>query len=287
MKEKKNAAFIQDRLLSLLDNILAYVVIIGLGIAIPAVIGFVLRLEIQVTLLIVVIIGQILGLLLLFRIQRKLSVAQSEKHILVQSDETSDFYLIDEFGLPHLIKDENTSLYFMEILSRKPSEVPRISASKLKPAGASITSIRDWRAPRTIESKMSSEAQHSLWLSHKYIRKVNDTKAISIDIRNDNDQVLQINSVKLAFSNTAPPLTLSDISPKNKPTSVGLLECTLLFEGGTSNKALSPQETSRLDLFLKESFSENELSEIIGAIFGYITMSGVFRDINVSLHHEV
>ncbi|PKO13018.1 MAG: hypothetical protein CVU39_21000 [Chloroflexi bacterium HGW-Chloroflexi-10] len=287
MNEKRKAALLKDRLLSLFDNILANLMIIGLGIAIPAIIGFFLKLEIQLILLIILIVGQIIGLILLSRIHRRLSTTKPDKNILVQGDKTTDIFLIDDFGLPHQIKDENTQQYFLDILGYKENEIPKISADRLKPIGESIISISKWRPPKTIEKEMSSIAQRSLWLSHKYIRKENGVKAISIDIRNDNDQVLLINSAKLGFSNSAPPLTISDISPKNRPGSLGLLECTLLFDSGTPNKALSPQETSRLDLFLKDNFSEEELSEIIGARFGFITMAGVFKDVNVSLFHEV
>ena len=104
MQEKRKSNFIQERILSLFDNILAKAVIIGLGIAIPAIVGFILKLEIQLTLLIVLLVGQVLGLFLLFRIQKKLSNNKTEKSILVQNVETKGVYLIDDFGLPHLIR---------------------------------------------------------------------------------------------------------------------------------------------------------------------------------------
>jgi len=83
MQEKRKSNFIQERILSLFDNILAKAVIIGLGIAIPAIVGFILKLEIQLTLLIVLLVGQVLGLFLLFRIQKKLSNNKTEKSIIV------------------------------------------------------------------------------------------------------------------------------------------------------------------------------------------------------------
>lgn len=283
VKEKRTTNFIRERLLSLFDNIIAYVVLIGLGIAIPAIVGFVLKLEIQLILLIILLLGQVFGLFLLFGIQRKLSNTKTEKQIIVQNTDTSNFYLIDDFGLPHLINDDNTALYFIEILGYKPNEVPKVSASKLKPVGASIISIRDWRPPRTIQDNMSAEARESLKIMSKYVRAKSAKKVISFNLRNDNTQVIEINSARLVFDSDA-PITVADISAKNEPKIEGLLGCKLLFDGKSKSKSLLPQKEYRLDLFLDRELSEKDMNRIITSRFGYIEVKGLFRDTEVYLH---
>ena len=284
MKEKRKTAFLQNRLLSLFDNILAYIVIIGLGIVIPAIIGFILKIEIQLIFLIILFVGQMIGLALLFNIQKKLSGTKKEKQILVQSDETNDIYFIDDFGLPHPIKDENTQLYFLEILGYKSNEIPKISARGLKPMGANIISIRDWHPPRPLKDERSAEANKWLKILPKNVQVENSKKVISFNLRNDNsEQIIQINSARLVFNGDA-PLTIADISSINEPENVGLLACKLLFDGNSKNKALLPQKEYRAYLYTNRNELDSNIDQIIGSRFGYIEIRGLFRETEVYFH---
>jgi len=287
MSEKQKVEFFRDRILSIFDNVVWIAFVYLLSILIPIVGGLLLKIEIQVLLLIALLICQILGFVLLYSIRRKLSGNDKKNNHLVKNKDTGDLYLIDRFGLPHTINDKETSLYFMEIFGFSSDEIPSVSPESIKPLGAEITAIRRWKAPRTKEDEMSSEARGSFWVSHKYARNEGNTKIISVDVRNDNDQVVQIDSVKLVFMDSAPPLSISDISPKNKPTAVGLLQCKMLFKAETPSKALSPEEANRLDLFLKGDFSESEMTKLVGTRFGYLEVSGTFRDTHISFHIDV
>ena len=287
MSEKQKNEFFRDRILSIFDNVVWIALVYLLSILIPVIGGLLLKIEIQILLLIALLFCQILGFVLLYSIRRNLSGNHKKNSHLVQNKDTGDLYLIDRFGLPHIINDKETSLYFMETFGYANDEIPLVTPESIKPLGAEITAIRRWKAPRTKEDEMSSEARGSFWVSHKYERNEGNTKIISVDIRNDNDQVIQIDSVKLVFLDSAPPLSISDISPKNKPTAVGLLQCKMLFKAETPSKALSPEEENRLDLYLKGDFSKSEMTKLVGTRFGYLEISGTFRDTRISFHIDV
>lgn len=287
MSKKQNTSFFRDRILSIFDNVVWIALVYLLSILIPIVAGILLRVEIQVLLLIALLICQILGFILLYSIKSSLVGKNKKNNYLIQNKDTGDLYLVDRFGLPHIIADKDTSLYFIEALGFTIDEIPLVSPESLKPFGAEVKAMRQWKAPRTKEIEMSSEARGSFWVSHKYTRNEGNVKIISVDVRNDNDQVVQIDSVKLVFMDSAPPLSVSDISPKNKPSAVGLLQCKMLFKAETPSKALSPEEENRLDLFLKGNFSEGEMTKLVGTRFGYLEFSGTFRDTQISFMIDV
>jgi len=61
----------------------------------------------------------------------------------------------------------------------------------------------------------------------------------------------------------------------------------MLFKAETPSKALSPEEENRLDLYLKGDFSKSEMTKLVGTRFGYLEISGTFRDTRISFHIDV
>jgi hypothetical protein len=275
--------FFRDRILNFLDNLAFTGIMYALSIVLPVVLGIVLKLEIQVILLMLLLGGQVIAILLLFSVQRKLTRKVQRKDQLIRNADTDAVYFIDRFGLPHPIGDERTVLYFMHVLGYRPDELAEAPSSALRPSGAEVTAIREWRMPRTVEDDMSHEARSLLKLSPKHIRTENGSKVLSFDVRNDSDHCIQIDSARLVFDADA-PLAITDISPKNKPTAVAMMSCVLLFNGESESKRLVSQEESRLDLALNRSLTAAEASAITSARFGYIEIKGIYRDTQVTFH---
>jgi hypothetical protein len=283
---KTKPIFFRDRLLSFFDNLVFAGVMYGLSIVLPVILGVVLNLEIQVILLMLLLGGQVVAILLLFSVRRRLTYKTQRKDWLVRSTDSDTVYFIDRFGLPHPIEDDDTALYFMQVLGYRPDELTETPSSALRPSGAEVTAIHKWRRPRTVEDDMSHEARSLLKLSPKYVGTENSSKVLSFDVRNDSDHSIQINSARLVFDVDA-PLAIADISPQNKPTAVGLLTCVLLFNGESESKKLASQERSRLDLALRRSLTAAEATAITSARLGYIEIKGIYRDTQVTFHVSV
>jgi hypothetical protein len=174
----------------------------------------------------------------------------------------------------------------METLGYKQGELMRVPPETLRPLGSEVTAIRSWRRPWTEGDEISHEARRSLKMLKRYFRMEGDLRVLSFDVRNDGEQFIQINSAKLVFDMDA-PLAMLDISPKNKPMSAGLLTCTLLFNGESESRRLSPQEESRLDLILKRRLTKEESDVIQGVRLGYIEIAGIFRETEIEFHVPV
>jgi len=282
----KKSSFFRNRLLGIFDNLFASVILSVLVVVLPIVFAFILNLGTQVALLLALLFCQVLIIGLLLSIQRRVSKSTGKKEILVQSADTNIPHLLDRYGLPHPISDEDTAIYLMETLGYKQDELLKVPLETLRPLGSEVIAIRRWRRPRTIEDEMTAEARRSLKMLKKYFRTEDSLKVLSFDVRNDGEQYIQINSAKLVFDTDA-PLAILDISPKNKPISAGLLTCRLLFNGESESRRLSPQEESRLDLMLKRRLTKEESDVIQSTRLGYIEITGTFRDTEIDFHLSV
>jgi hypothetical protein len=285
MEEKSEARpkFFRDRLLGIFDNLVSSAILYGLGILLPVVLGIILRLEFHVILLILLLVGQAIVVLLLLSIRRGLSNRAEKKELMVQSADTNAVYLIDRFGLSHLIKDADTALYLMQILGYQSDELKKVAPTALRPPGAEVTAIRQFRRPLGRQDKMTNQARTSLKCSPKRFRTEGGSRVLFFDIRNDSDYSMLIDSARLVFDMDA-PLSSADPAPQHRPTAAGLLACKLLFNGESESKKLSAREESRLDLALRRNLTEEECAEIAGARLGHIEIAGMFRDAQVTFH---
>ena len=186
------AEFLQKRFWGLFDNLLAGVVLSVVALALPVVIGLILKLKFDTILLALLLIWQFFIFLSLLSIRRKLSSKSKRADQLVREADSNTIYLIDRFGLPHPINDEDTALYFMQMLGYEPDELPEVSPRKLKPTGAEVAGRREWSSPATIEDKMSAEARRTLKVLRKDIRTEDGSKILTFYVRNDSEHNLQI-----------------------------------------------------------------------------------------------
>jgi hypothetical protein len=274
----------RDRFLSIFDNVITNFVVYFLSIAIPIIIGIFFHLGIQTTLLILVLIVQILISLMLFDVRKTFTERHTNKtSSLVKNIDNAQIYLVDQYQLPHPISDKDTALYFAAAFGYQLDEIPHVDNKFLKPVGTEITSLRNWHPPRTVEDEMSAEAQRSIRLMKKYIRSENGKKILSFCIRNNSDNNIQINTAKLVFDSDA-PMSVGDISSKNKPLVAGLLECSLMFGSNDESQSIPPQQERQADLYLKKSLMPEDGDALTSVRLGYIRVKGFYRDTQIEFH---
>jgi len=282
----QTSRFVRDRLLGVFDSLLAQSVLLGTALVGPLVLGFALGLEPGVIALVVLLVCQIALLALLVSVRRALVTDRVEHEPLVRAAGTDTILLVDRFGLPRPVSDRNTLLYLAEILGCQADDLPEVPHDTLKPVGPPVKSLRDWSPPRTVESAMSFEASRSLKFLRRTTRKDDGSTILSFHIRYDSPYPIQINSAKLVFVEGS-PVPEADISPAHSPITLGLPQCTLLFNGESQARVLSSQQQCLLELAILRDLSPEECERITTIKLGYIAFSGEFRDTQVVFHKEV
>lgn len=274
--------FIKERLYGLIDNVLFW----GLTLLISIIIGILLRLELQVILLIIMLISQLIIFSFVFSIWRRIVGKTLIKDAIIRDEENNNLYLIDRDGLSHPIENDHTALYLKEILGYQNNDIPRAAIQTLRPFGAEVISIREWRPPQSEEDDVRYKLYRSIRLIKKYFRSIDNQETLSFVLRNDGEHTIQVISAKLRFELDA-PLSMTDISRKNKPSPLGLISCTLLFDGEIETKNISPQEDSILNLMLTRKITEEDTEIITSVRLGYIDLLCKLQGIQADTHIPV
>jgi hypothetical protein len=275
--------FLRDRLFGVLDNLLAQAGLIVIGFVGPLAVAIVLRVPPELTALMLLLMCQIVVVVLLLSLRRGLVAQPLRPDVLVEAAETHTIHLVDRFGLARPVDDPDTVLYLAEILGYQPGDLPEVPQDAVKRVGPRVKSMRDWNPPRTAESAMSFEASRSLKFLRRATRKDDGSTILSFHIRYDSPHRLQISSATLVFLEGS-PVPEADISPKHSPITLGLPQCTLLFDGESEARMLSSQHEYLLELTILRDLSPEERDRITTVKLGYIAFTGEFRDTQVRFH---
>lgn len=279
-------SFARRRIEGVLDNVIAQVILWLALLGTPIVLGIILHLGWVTTALLLLLACQIVVIVLLVSIRRRWSSQPGRAEPLVQDTVTALVHLADRFGFRRPIPDAETATYLTEILGYDGEGIPAVDAASLGPSGPAVRSVRDWKPIRTKESHISFEASRSLRLLRKSVESDARSGMLSFHLRNDSDLPMRIDSATLTCEPDA-PLRPGEISPRNAPTTLGLMTCKLLFEGETRAKSLAAGTQSSLDLLLTRPLSADEAETLKTVHLGYIAFNGMFRDHAVSFHMQV
>jgi hypothetical protein len=278
--------FLRRRIEGVLDKAATQVILWLAVLGTPLLVGTILDIGWVATAIALLLVCQIVLVVLLLSIKRRLSPEPTMKEPLVQDGTSAALYLTDRFGFRRSVPDAETATYLTEILGYEGEDIPAVDAVSLRPSGAIVRSVRRWKPIHTKESHISFEASRSLRLLKKGVRSDERQSVLSFHVRNDSDVPMRIDSAQLTCEPDA-PLKAADISPRNVPTTLGLMTCRLLFEGETAVKDLTAGSQSSLELLLVRPLSVDEAETLKTVHLGYIAFNGMFREHPVTFHMQV
>jgi hypothetical protein len=277
---------LRKRIEGVLDKAATQVILWLAVLGTPVLVGTILDIGWVPTAIALLLVCQIVLVVLLLSIKRRLSPEPAKKDALVQDGTSAALYLTDRLGFRRPIPDAETAAYLSEILGYENEAIPTADAASSGPSGPAIRSVRHWQPIRTKESDFSFEASRSLRLLRKSVKRESGSSVLSFHLRNDSALPIRIDSAQLACESDA-PLRPADISPRNVPMTLGLMTCKLLFEGETAVKSLEAGAESTLELLLMRALSTEEAETLKTVHLGYIVFNGMFRDHPMSFHMQV
>jgi hypothetical protein len=278
--------FVRRRIEGIFDNLAAQVIVGLAALTTPIVVGVLFDLGSVTTALIVMLVLQMIILALLLSVRMAVSRQRTTKEPLAQDAISGATYLIDRFGAPRRVSDDDTALYLAEALGYGGEDVPRVSPSALRPPGPEVKALRRWRRPRTKVDEIWAEASRSLKLLGKSVDTVDQYSTVRIKVRNDGDYHIEMVRVDLIIDGAA-PLLLADIAPEHKPQFVGYSTCTALFRGSTVSHRLAPEHDTTLEVRLERHLSQKESERIVSMQLGHVVLTCLLHDTKVRVQMDI